>query len=102
MTDELKQYIKQRRIPEKIALKTRYGKNETNLVLYDATVNSDTRVAMFIYKIEAMFPYTVHGQKNNINAVDFSEGPMIALGYVIKGLEVASIKNGTITMTQVS
>lgn len=102
MTKEFEQIVKRRRIPEKISLKNRRGIVETNLILSDATVNSENGIAMFIYKIEAMFPYSIIGNKNNIVAVDFSEGPLIEIGYVIKGMEVYSIETGSITMTQVS
>ena len=102
MTQEIEQYITKRRIPRIIPLRNREGLNETNLVLSDAEVNSESGIVMFIYKIKAMFPYRVVGDKNDIAAVDFSEGPMIEIGYVIKGMEVRSIETGSIKMTQVS
>lgn len=89
---------KQYDVPEVIELKTRRGNVETTLNLDDAVIFEDG-IVMFIYNINAKYSYRMIGLKQ-IEAVDFSEGPMIYLGQRLGNMKVEIINSNRITLTK--
>ena len=76
-------------IPKSINLYTRQGKCETTLELieYISTYNH-TR---FKYKVNASYPYTLFGEPDKYEAIDFSEGPVVCIGDCFFKMKVISI-----------
>lgn len=89
---------KQYDVTEVIELKTRRGNVETTLNLDDAVIFEDG-IVMFIYNINAKYSYRMIGLKQ-IEAVDFSEGPMIYLGQRLGNMKVEIINSNRITLTK--
>ena len=97
---EMKELAKEHNIPIRINLYTRTNKCETILDLVGAYISKDYQYSSeFFYQIGASFPYSLHGEKDNYTAIDFSDGPMIAVGDILgkHRLMVAEINPPIIT-----
>lgn len=95
---KIEEIAKQYDVPEVIELKTRLGNVETTLNLDDAVIFEDG-IVMFIYNINAKYPYRTIGLKQ-IEVVDFSEGPMIYIGQQLGNMKVEIINSNRITLTK--
>ena len=89
--EEIFEISKKYDIPYRHELRTRRNQCETILILSGVCKAYKGEKEQFNYKIQAIYPYSLIGEKDNYQAIDFSEGPTLNIGSVVNNMVVVEI-----------